>query len=108
MNEGDPISLAQPAYMESLLEAYATSSTPTQSEWAVPRDLLYRSSGCQILLRDEAEDDTDEEDPSAFLVEDIDSRSVIFGNPLRHSMTLYLERVETICSRVAEDSHLQS
>ena len=94
-NEGDPATLAQRAYIESLLIAYAQKPPRAKSSWRVPRPFYY-SSGDQILLRDVAEEDSDAEDPAAFRVDDDEMKSVIFGNPVRHSMTLCLRRVEAI------------
>ncbi|RDW66954.1 hypothetical protein BP5796_09703 [Coleophoma crateriformis] len=97
-NEGDPVTLAQPDYIESLLQAYVLKPPRTSSVWAVPGPLYY-SSGDQILLRDVAGEDSDEEHPAAFRVDHDETKSIIFGNPVRHSMSLYLKRVETIRDR---------
>ena len=97
-NEGDPATLAQPDYIESLLHAYMLNPSRTNSVWKVPCPFYY-SSGDQIILRDVAEEDSDAEDPAAFRVDHDEMNSVIFGNPVRHSMTLYLRRVERIRDR---------
>jgi hypothetical protein len=97
-NEGDPATLAQPDYIESLLHAYMLNPSRTNSVWKVPCPFYY-SSGDQIILRDMAGEDSDAEDPAAFRVDHDEVNSVIFGNPVRHSMTLYLRRVEAIRNR---------
>ena len=98
-NEGDPATLAQPDYIESLLHAYMLDPSRKNSVWKVPRPFYY-SSGDQMILRDVSEEDPDAaEDPAAFQVDHDELNSVIFGNPVRHSMTLYLRRVERIRDR---------
>lgn len=97
-NEGDPATLAQPDYIESLLHAYILNPARTNSVWKVPCPVYY-SSGDQIILRDVAEEDSDTEDPAAFRVDHDEMNSVIFGNPVRHSMTFYLRWVKRIRDR---------
>ena len=104
-NEGDPATLAQPDYIESLLHAYMLNSSCTHSVWRVPRPFYY-SSGDQIILRDVAEEESDAEDPAAFRVDHDEMNSVIFGNPLRHSMTLYLRRVEILRDRSSKSTSI--
>jgi hypothetical protein len=98
VNEGDPVTLAQPAYIDSLLRAYVLPPGSTDTAWTVP-DLLYHPSGDQIGLRDMAADDADHEDPYAFVMDLDTQRSVLFGNPVLHSMALYIRRIEAIRDR---------
>ncbi|KAL3419913.1 lipase class 3 [Phlyctema vagabunda] len=94
-NEGDSVTLAQPDYIDSLLKAYLLNPPRKDSFWEIPSP-IFLSSGDQILLRDMAEDEPIGDDIEAFSVVQDELKAVIFGNPLRHSMTLYLTRVNLI------------
>lgn len=98
VNEGDPIILAQPEYINNLLKAYVSPPSATAGTWEIPAP-TYLASGRQILLRDTVEDGSDLEYTEAFCVDHSQMGLVIFGNPMRHSMTLYLNRVVEIRDR---------
>jgi hypothetical protein len=58
-----------------------------------------------MILRDVSEEDPDAaEDPAAFQADHDELNAVIFGNPVRHSMTLYLRRVKRIRDRSCSSS----
>ncbi|KAI4596539.1 hypothetical protein KJ359_005295 [Pestalotiopsis sp. 9143b] len=98
INEGDPVALAEPDYIESLLQAYASRSSQKDAQWKVPRPTRF-SIGALILLKDVSSDDSDDDNPAAFRIDHGDLEGLIFGNPLRHSMSLYRQRVESLRER---------
>ena len=102
VNEGDPVSLARPEYIESLLKDYVEPPPSMTASWKVPPSTLL-ASGRQILLRDISEECSDDEYPEAYWVDHSQMSLVIFGNPSRHSMTLYLNQVVTIRERQSLD-----
>ncbi|KAK7968837.1 Lipase- class 3 [Apiospora saccharicola] len=98
VNEGDPVSLARPEYFDSLLKAYLEPPPSAAASWKVPPSTLH-ASGRQILLRDISEEGSDVEYPEAYWVDHRQLSLVIFGNPVRHSMTLYRNQVVEIRDR---------
>ncbi|KAF2144353.1 uncharacterized protein K452DRAFT_223300 [Aplosporella prunicola CBS 121167] len=87
-NEGDPVILAQPSYIQTLWKVYAIA--PASLELPVSQ---YIWSGRCIILRDVAPDESDKIDIKPFEVQLEILRNILFGNPIMHSMTLYLERI---------------
>ena len=101
LNEGDPVGLAQPAYINCLLDVYARA-IPTELVDAEVPDPIYTTSGTCIILRDVSPDDADDVLPAAFLVDPEVLSQVLFGNPILHSMREYLDRVTTLHNQVKD------
>ena len=103
-NEGDPVPLAQPEYVNSLLKVYAVPFAAAQAaDWPLP-DPYYGFSGTCIVLRDMAPEDPNIVDIQAFTIDPAVLTRVIFGNLLLHSMAEYLNRVNILEQRASSKS----
>jgi hypothetical protein len=93
INEGDPIALAQEKYMQSLVRAW---TRPVEStEWAVPQP-FYVPSGGQVVLRCEIDEHGDYKTVVPLHVDLVALETVVFGDLVMHSMSIYQDRIRKI------------
>lgn len=85
--------MLEPTYAESLLRAYNSQAQGGETDWELPDSRVYQPGGTLILMRDISVDELGRERPAAYWADELHIESSIFGNPLRHSMTLYLNRL---------------
>ncbi|KAF4589152.1 lipase, class 3 [Ophiocordyceps camponoti-floridani] len=104
INEGDPVARADKAYIRSLL-ALLASPPPTRSPgpmsptfWPVPPSTL-SNAGHIVVLRGSARSPHQDEVVEAVSCRDDQLRTVIWGDPLCHLMSLYASRVETLAAQ---------
>lgn len=104
INEGDPVARADKAYIRSLL-ALLASPPPTRSPgpmsptfWHVPPSTL-SNAGHIVVLRGSARSPHRDEVVEAVSCRDDQLRTVIWGDPLCHLMSLYASRVETLAAQ---------
>lgn len=133
INEGDPVSRANKAYIRSLLDLFTsplpgtnhlanllpsltpkpgkrpnasrTSSAPAKPEqaqswyWRVPPGEL-SNAGRLVVLRATPNGNAGAEDNvKAELTTDAQLREVIFGDPIMHTMKVYVRRVELLATK---------
>ncbi|KAF2465757.1 alpha/beta-hydrolase [Lindgomyces ingoldianus] len=77
----------------------AADSVASQPVWNVPASTL-STAGRLVVLRKRV-GGSSEEDIEAVTVDDELLRDVVFGDPLKHMMTLYKSRVELLATRAA-------
>jgi hypothetical protein len=93
VNEGDPVALAQDEYVQSLVRAWIGAfENPL---WKVPPP-LYIPSGELVVLRCENDEDGDIKTILPLRVDSSILQTVLFGDPVMHSMTMYEDRVQRI------------
>lgn len=129
INEGDPVTRADKAYIVSLLDLYVTpaprltiyrpsdnKTVPASNHWRVPLAIL-SNAGQLVLLRDRGPLNS----PSviaparksggppplprrelfeACVINDAQLRGVVFGDPVMHMMDLYARRIEILAGGV--------
>ena len=98
-NEGDPVPLAEPDYVSILVQAWARPlpSDDDNRHWRTPTPLFF-PSGVQVALRSEILDNEPlTQRTSAFYLDTETRSSVLFGDPLSHSMTnFYFPRIQEL------------
>lgn len=129
INEGDPVTRADKAYIVSLLDLYVTpaprltlyrpsdnKNVPASSHWHVPPATL-SNAGQLVLLRDRGPLSSPfiigpvrkpggppplprRELFEACVINDDQLRRVVFGDPVMHMMDLYARRIETLAGGV--------
>jgi hypothetical protein len=98
INEGDPIALAQENYMQSLIRAWTQPVVST--EWDTPEP-FYIPSGGQIVLRCETDERGDFNAVVPLRVDLPALRTIIFGDLVMHSMSIYQDRIQKILEQLA-------
>jgi hypothetical protein len=93
INEGDLVALAQDEYMQSLVQAWMGPVKDTP--WVIPTP-LYISSGDLVVLRCENDENGEIKTISPLRVNNSILQTVLFGDPVMHSMTMYEDRVQRI------------
>jgi hypothetical protein len=96
INEGDPVPLAQEAYILKLLDVYSKTIPKLQEDgldqFVVPHPVMKLSGDC-ILLRDENPEDANSFNIRAYSAKAEVLQSKLFGNPLEHFMIEYQARI---------------
>jgi hypothetical protein len=107
INEGDPVGLAQQAYIESLLDVFTLSESDLMKRYpgpfAVPLPVMKASAEKIVILRDPNPEDVRNEALEACLVNPEILETKLFGNILLHPINVYLEHLK----KVAGDYFLQ-
>lgn len=75
-----------------------TSSIRTLPSWDMPATTL-SAAGRLVVIREKVGTRHGGEDVEAVTVDDELLRSVVYGDPMKHVMTLYKKRVETLATR---------
>jgi hypothetical protein len=121
VNEGDPVSRADPAIVRSLLKLYASSSPSADNNqsrpmfkwnrpstwaadsyshgpiWTVPNSTL--SMGGRVIVLRPKYDGTGPDDIEAITANDELLRDAVFGDPACHTMTMYSKRIEILATK---------
>ena len=74
------------------------TSASTQPTWTLPTTTL-STAGRLIVIRDKPGKHAQAEDIEAVTVDDQLLRTVVYGDPLKHMMSLYKRRVELLATR---------
>ena len=94
VNEGDPVTRADRAYVKSLVELLASPAPVRPRRWRVPVCSL-SNAGRIVVLRS----GQDARGVVAVTCRDEDLRGLIWGDPVAHIMDLYAGRVEELAVR---------
>jgi Lipase (class 3) len=125
INEHDPVTRADKAYVKSLLNLYVTPApgascistvltqaakakqrkngshlapTPTPIYWKLPKNSPLSNAGRLVVLRPASASHGGEKNVKALITNDEQMRHVVFGDPLMHQMDLYAKRIETLAT----------
>ncbi|GAD96203.1 dihydroxy-acid dehydratase [Paecilomyces variotii No. 5] len=127
INEGDPVSRADKAYVRSLLDLYVspapdsmlahitstvkhrrlTGGGITKLHWTVPESTLSLPGQLVVLRKRSRHSDTRPvrsagqdaaEEVEACTATDSELRGVVFGDPLMHTMDLYAQRIDALAA----------
>jgi hypothetical protein len=98
INEGDPIALAQESYVQSLIQAW--TQPVASKEWAVPPP-FYIPSGDQVVLRCKIDGNGDIKTVVPLHVGLATLKTVLFGDLVMHSMSIYEDRIRKIMEQAA-------
>jgi hypothetical protein len=107
-NEGDPVSLADPEYVEILGQAWARATPSNDDNWrSRTSPPIFVPSGTQVILRSTIINEEDNiEAFSAFYLDEETRLSLLFGNLLSHHMEeTYLPKIKDLHNQALQNSN---